>query len=61
VIEIVSDEPKQLLKKSLLDSSSIGDEDAAMKLLDLLTHLLLAIKQATAYTNENAISVSDYL
>jgi hypothetical protein len=51
----------KLLEKSLFDKRLIGEKDVTAKLLDNLTHLPLAIKQAAAYINKNSISIADYL
>jgi hypothetical protein len=61
VKEMDQDDSQELLQTSLIDKSLIGDRNDADKLLDNLARLLLAIKQATAYINENTISVSNYL
>jgi tetratricopeptide (TPR) repeat protein len=61
-IEEMSDSDSwKLLEKSLFDKSLMGAKDIAAKLLDNLTHLPLAIKQAATYMNKHSISVSDYL
>ena len=52
---------QELLQTSLIDKSLIGGKDVIAKLLDNLTHLPLAIKQAAAYMNKNTMSVFDYL
>ena len=39
----------------------MGGKDVTAKLLDNLTYLPLAIKQAAAYINKNTMSVLDYL
>ena len=54
---------KLLLSKSLIDQSLLTDDhdQTVMDLLKQLTFLPLAIVQAAAYINENAISLSDYL
>jgi hypothetical protein len=46
---------------SLINMSLIEEKDTTTKLLNFLAHLPLAIKQATAFLNENEISISDYL
>jgi tetratricopeptide (TPR) repeat protein len=51
----------QFLKMSLHDPSLLGDTIAAERLLDILAHLPLAMKQAAAFINENTTSVSQYL
>jgi len=52
---------KQLLSSSIIDQSLLDDGQSALDLLEWLTFLPLAIKQAAAYINENAISLSEYL
>ena len=61
VEEMTEDDSRQLLKESLVDTSLRGGDDIMNRLLDLLTHLPLAIKQAAAYMNENGTHVSKYL
>jgi tetratricopeptide (TPR) repeat protein len=52
---------QKLLEMSLINKSLIEEKDTTTKLLKLLAHLPLAIKQAAAFLNENEISISDYL
>ena len=59
--EMSESDSLQLLKLSLQDPNLLGDTVATKKLLDILTHLPLAIKQAAAFINENATSISEYL
>ena len=59
--ELSESDSQELLQTSLIDKSLMGGKDVIAKLLDNLTHLPLAIKQAAAYINKNTISVSDYL
>jgi tetratricopeptide (TPR) repeat protein len=61
VKEMSKGDSQELLQTSLIDKSLIGGEDVIAKLLNNLTHLPLAIKQAAAYMNKNTMSVSDYL
>jgi hypothetical protein len=61
VKEMNEGDAQELLQTSLIDKSLIGGKDVIAKLLDNLTHLPLAIKQAAAYMNENTMSVLDYL
>jgi len=61
VKEMDEGDSQELLQTSLLDKSLIGDGNDVVKLLNNLTRLPLAIKQAAAYMNENSMSVSDYL
>src|SRR5207248_6275827 len=51
---------KLLLSKSLINQSLLTDDQTVMELLKQLTFLPLAIVQAAAYINENAISLSEY-
>ena len=53
-------EAQKLLENSL-DSPLIGDTGSATRLLDRLANLPLAIKQASAYMNENQISTTVYI
>jgi tetratricopeptide (TPR) repeat protein len=52
---------KQLLQKCLIDQDLINNQADVTALLVQLTYLPLAIIQATAYINENGISLGDYL
>jgi hypothetical protein len=61
VKEMSEGDSQELLQTSLIDKSLIGGKDVIAKLLDNLTHLPLAIKQAAAYMNKNTMSVFDYL
>jgi hypothetical protein len=61
VSEMSKGESQELLQTSLIDKSLMEGEDVIAKLLDNLTYLLLAIKQAAAYINKNAMSVFDYV
>ena len=45
----------------MIDKSLIKGENVIAKLLNNLTQLLLAIKQAAAYINKNTKSVFNYL
>lgn len=58
--EMNPDEAKSLLKRSLTERNSIDDTEA-MKLLDKLTYLPLAITQAAAYLKINQVSIAEYL
>ncbi|KAG6000031.1 hypothetical protein E4U54_001574 [Claviceps lovelessii] len=49
-----------LLRKSVLQQHVLLDGAATKQLLESLDFLPLAIKQAVAYINENAISISEY-
>ncbi|KAI2956395.1 hypothetical protein CBS147324_10941 [Aspergillus niger] len=51
----------QILKNSLVEKTLLNDRVTALKLLEQLAFLPLAITQAAAYINENSISLSDYL
>jgi tetratricopeptide (TPR) repeat protein len=59
--EMSEGDSQELLQTSLIDKSLIGGEIVIAKLLDNLTRLPLAIKQAAAYMNENIMSIFDYL
>ena len=61
VKEMSESDAWKLLETSLVEKSLMGGKDVTTKLLDNLTHLPLAIKQAAAYMNKNSMSVSDYL
>jgi hypothetical protein len=61
VKEMSEGDSQELLQMSLIDKSLIGGKDVIAKLLENLTHLPLAIKQAAAYMNQNTMSVFDYL
>lgn len=61
VREMNEGEALQLLQASLIDGSLRGEQGIRTKLLDLLTHLPLAIKQAAAFMNANMTPVSAYL
>jgi tetratricopeptide (TPR) repeat protein len=52
---------QKLLEMSLINKSLIEEKDTTTKLLKLLAHLPLAIKQTAAFLNENEMSISDYL
>lgn len=52
---------QKLLETSLIDKSLMEEKDTTTKLLNLLTHLPLAINQAAAFLNENEMSISGYL
>ena len=61
VTEMAEGDSLQLLRASLIDTNLEGEESNATKLLDLLTQLPLAIKQAAAFMNENGTPISEYL
>ncbi|RDW68977.1 uncharacterized protein DSM5745_08737 [Aspergillus mulundensis] len=50
-----------ILQKSLIDKNLLDDTATGMALLEQLSFLPLAITQATAFINENGISLCDYL
>jgi tetratricopeptide (TPR) repeat protein len=54
-------EARQLLARRLTKQVLLNDQMAVNKLLDILTYLPLAIVQATAFINNNDMSVSDYI
>ncbi|OOF90643.1 hypothetical protein ASPCADRAFT_156291 [Aspergillus carbonarius ITEM 5010] len=47
--------------ESLIDSDLLVEKDAALRLLEQLAYLPLAITQAASYIQENQISISKYL
>ena len=53
-------EAHQLLVTNLY-SPLMGDTESTTRLLDLLANLPLAIKQASAYMNENQVPTAEYL
>jgi hypothetical protein len=55
------DASAQLLEKCLINADLIKNRQDTSTLLSQLTYLPLAIVQAAAYINENAISLADYL
>jgi hypothetical protein len=61
VKEMSKSDSQGLLQASLIDKSLMGGKDVIAKLLDNLTRLPLAIKQAAAYMNKNNMSIFDYL
>ena len=56
-----SEEATLYLEMALLDHTSVRDDPTVPKLLDKLTHLPLAISQASAYMNKVQIPPSEYL
>ena len=54
-------ESLELLKTSLTRKELTTNRESTTRLLELLTNLPLAIKQASAYMNENQISTTKYL
>ena len=61
VQEMTDSEAQQLLEKSLLKKVGSGEREGMIKLLELLTNLPLAIRQAAAFMNGNKKSVSTYI
>ena len=59
--EMSKDISKELLQKCLIDSSLVDSDNSTGVLLEQLTYLPLAIVQASAYINENGISIADYV
>ncbi|KAI2919241.1 hypothetical protein CBS147320_8602 [Aspergillus niger] len=51
----------EILKNSLVEKTLLNDRVTALKLLEQLAFLPLAIIQAAAYINENSIGLSEYL
>jgi hypothetical protein len=54
-------EARELLEASVGGKRSISDTESTERLLELLTNLPLAMKQAAAYMNTNQISATEYL
>jgi tetratricopeptide (TPR) repeat protein len=61
ISEMSKSDSQKLLETSLINKSLTEGKDVTANLLNNLTHLPLAIKQAAAYMNENVMSVSEYL
>ncbi|RDW92299.1 hypothetical protein BP5796_01693 [Coleophoma crateriformis] len=61
VNEMVDPEAKELLTKSLRDTSLVEDKAGTKRLLQLLFNIPLAIKQAAAYLNKNKTTIAKYL
>jgi tetratricopeptide (TPR) repeat protein len=61
VREMDEETAMQLLAKSLIDPELSDSRQDALKLLEQLTSLPLAIVQAAAYINENRCALSEYL
>jgi tetratricopeptide (TPR) repeat protein len=59
--EMDSESAKALLQKSLINKALLTDAAATNDLLTKLTCLPLALIQATAYINENTISLSEFM
>ena len=59
--EMDATDAKSFLERSLIQKFSHQDADAPGQLLEELTYLPLAIKQAAAYINTNKISIAAYL
>jgi hypothetical protein len=53
-------EARELLEASVGGKRTISDMESAERLLELLTNLPLAIKQAAAYMSTNQISTTEY-
>jgi tetratricopeptide (TPR) repeat protein len=54
------DEAAELLKRALVDADSLKDQAVVTNFLTELEHLPLAMTQAAAYININAMSISEY-
>ncbi|KAF2193583.1 hypothetical protein K469DRAFT_691135 [Zopfia rhizophila CBS 207.26] len=54
-------EARQLMAQRLSEKALLEDEAAVDELLGLLMYLPLAIVQATAFINNNGISIADYI
>lgn len=52
---------EDLLRRSLIQKDTLSDDHVTARFLEMLTHLPLAIVQAVAYINENAIGLYDYM
>ncbi|KAH0534097.1 hypothetical protein FGG08_007306 [Glutinoglossum americanum] len=61
VYEMDLADAKEVLEASLIQTHILKDDEATVKLLDLLTYLPLAIVQAAAFINENDISIPTYI
>jgi len=61
VEEMTESDSLRLLETSLISNGLVAKMDAAKKLVDLLTYLPLAIKQAAAFINQKQMSIPDYL
>jgi tetratricopeptide (TPR) repeat protein len=54
-------EAEQLMARRIMNGTLLDDRSATNELLELLTHLPLAIVQAVAFINSNQVSISDYV
>ncbi|PKS12989.1 hypothetical protein jhhlp_000330 [Lomentospora prolificans] len=61
LLEMTGKEAKGFLSSSLLQKDQLKNEAIINDLLQELTYLPLAIKQASAYINENGIGIAEYL
>jgi tetratricopeptide (TPR) repeat protein len=61
VSEMSADAAKELLQKCLISPGLTDADRSTEALLAQLTYLPLAIVQASAYINENGISIADYI
>ncbi|EEU36082.1 uncharacterized protein NECHADRAFT_53204, partial [Fusarium vanettenii 77-13-4] len=61
ISEMSPSEAKDYLRKSLYRQDSLQDDKTVVELLKNLDYLPLAIKQATAYMNENDLTIAEYL
>ncbi|KAL2671494.1 hypothetical protein Neosp_014084 [[Neocosmospora] mangrovei] len=59
--EMGPEEAKALLQKSLIKKDQPQDDELVGELLQKLTHLPLAISQASAYMNTNKVPIKEYL
>ncbi|KAI8656304.1 NB-ARC domain-containing protein [Fusarium sp. Ph1] len=59
--EMGPEEAKALLQKSLIKKDQVQDDELVGELLQKLTHLPLAISQASAYMNTNKVPIKEYL
>jgi hypothetical protein len=61
VEEMTERDSLRLLETSLINKGLVAEVDAGKKLLNLLTYLPLAIKQAAVFINQKQMSIPDYL
>jgi hypothetical protein len=61
VYEMDQVEARKVLEKSLIQTHILKEDEATVKLLNLLTCLPLAVVQAAAFINANEISISSYI
>jgi tetratricopeptide (TPR) repeat protein len=54
-------EAKQLMERRIMKGTLLDNQSATNELLELLTHLPLAIVRAVAFINSNQVSILDYV